>query len=210
MYLTAIGDGIDVNKAQVARLRDAFRGLNKAILLMWRLGLGAAMAGPRRGYVMVLVTKGRKTGLRRTVPLNFSEDYGAVFCLAGFGKTTHWLVNLLADPQCEVWLPDGRRLAGTAELVTDEALRIEMVRRLLIRAGLATKLAEPGLDPRLAPESEIAQLGSRYGRRYEIVRINLNGAVTGPGGPGDLRWVLVLVGTGVFAAALWRLGRRTT
>jgi hypothetical protein len=178
------------------------------MLLMWRLGLGGTMAGPRRGYVMVLVTKGRKSGLLRPVPLNFSEDYGAVFCIAGFGKTTHWLMNLLADPLCEVWLPDGRRQAGTAELVTDEVLRIEMVRRLLIRAGFATKLAEPGLDPRLAPESEIAQLGSRYGRRYEVVRINLNGAITGPGGPGELRWLLVTVGISAVAATVWRLARR--
>lgn len=199
---------IDVNETQVARLRGAFRGLNRLMLLLWRLGLGGTMAGPRRGYVMVLVTKGRKSGLQRPVPLNFSEDYGAVFCIAGFGKTTHWLINLLADPLCEVWLPDGRRQAGTAELVTDEALRIEMVRRLLIRAGFATKLAEPGLDPRLAPESEIAQLGIRYGRRYEIVRINLNGAVTGPGGPGELRWLLVTVGIGAVVATVWRLARR--
>jgi deazaflavin-dependent oxidoreductase (nitroreductase family) len=155
---------------------------------------------------MVLVTTGRKTGQRRPVPLNFAEDPGLVYCLAGFGRRTHWLVNLLADPRCEVWLPDGRRLAGTAEIVTDESVRIELVRRLLIRAGFATKLAEPGLDPLLATEDEIAVLGGRYGHRYEAVRIHLDGAITGPGGPGDLWWVLPV--SGLAAGALWLLVRR--
>jgi deazaflavin-dependent oxidoreductase (nitroreductase family) len=195
-----------VTEAQVSKLRGAFRALNRGMLLLWRLGLGRAMAGPRRGFVMVLVTTGRKTGQRRPVPLNFAEDPGVVYCLAGFGKRTHWLINLLADPHCEVWLPDGRRLTGTAEIVTDESERIELIRRLLIRAGFATKLAEPGVDPHLATEAEIAELGGRYGHRYEAVRVNLDGAITGPGGPGDLRWVLPIAGIGL--ASIWLLWRR--
>ena len=196
---------MSVSEAQVSRLRGAFRALNRGMLLLWRLGLGRAMAGPRRGFVMVLVTTGRKTRQRRPVPLNFAEDPGVVYCLAGFGKRTHWLINLLADPDCEVWLPDGRRLTGTAEIVTDESERIELVSRLLIRAGFATKLAEPGVDPRLATSAEIAELGGRYGHRYEAVRVNLDSAITGPGGPCDLRWVLPLAAVGLASICLlWR------
>lgn len=191
-----------ISEARVTKLRGAFRVLNRLMILLWRLGLGRTMAGPRRGYVMVLVTTGRKTGQRRLAPLNFAADPGVVYCVAGFGRRTHWLANLLADPRCEVWLPDGRRLSGTAEIVTDEPTRIALVRRLLIRAGFATKLAEPGLDPRLAPEAEIAELGGRYGHRYETVRINLDGALTGPGGPGDLRWLLP-VSVAVGACGCW-------
>jgi hypothetical protein len=196
-----------VSEAQVSKLRGAFRALNRGMLLLWRLGLGRAMAGPRRGYVMVLVSTGRKTGQRRPVPVNFAEDPGVVYCLAGFGKRTHWLVNLLVDPHCEMWLPDGRRLTGTAEVVIDESERIDLVRRLLIRAGFATRLAEPGMNPRLATEADIAELGGRYGHRYEAVRINVDGAITGPGGPGDLRWVLPASLAGV--AFLWLFRHQT-
>ncbi len=197
---------MSVREIQVARMRRAFRALNRLMIVMWRLGLGWTMAGPRRGYVMVLITTGRKTGKRRLAPLNFSEETGAIYCIAGFGRRTHWLANLLADPACEVWLPDGRRLSGSAEIVTDEQTRIEFVRRLLIRAGFATKLAEPGLDPYLASETEIAQLGSRYGHRYEVVRILITGSVRGPGGPGDLRWVLPA--TAAAATLAYALRRR--
>ena len=201
---------MDITEAQVVKLRGAFRQLNRFMLLWWRLGLGRFMAGPRSGYVMVLVTTGRKSGLRRPVPLNFAEDRDAVYCLAGFGKTTHWLINLLADPSCEVWLPDGRRLLGTGEIVTEEDLRVEMIRRILIRAGFATKLAEPGLDPRRAPESEIAELGHKYGHRYEVVQIRLDGAAVGPGGPGDLAWVPIAAVVFAAVGAGWVGFRRLT
>ena len=196
------------SEAQTQAMRRAFRLLNRMMLLLWRLGLGGTMAGPRRGYVMVLVTTGRKSGLRRPVPLNFEIGSGVVYCLAGFGRKTHWLVNLLADPACEVWLPDGRRLHGTGEIVTDEEERVELVRRLLVRAGFATRIAEPGLDPLTAPAEQIAKLGERYGVRYEAVRIELGSVATGPGGPGDLRWVLpvaaVLTAAACAAARLRR------
>ena len=197
-----------LSESGIANLRRAFRMFNRFMLLLWRLGMGKWMAGPRRGYVMVLVTTGRKTGIRRPVPLNFAEDPGSVFCLAGFGKTTHWLINLLADPQCEVWLPDGQRLSGTAEIVTDEAQRIELVRRILIRAGFATNVAEPGLDPDVASDAEIAALGERYGHRYAAVQIRLSGAATGPGGPGDLAWVLPIAAVATAAAGVSLLRRR--
>lgn len=196
-----------IGAARVAEMRTAFRGLNRFMLFAWRLGLGRLFAGPRRGYFMVLITTGRKSGLRRPVPLNFAEGPGSVFCLAGFGRTTHWLINLLADPKCEIWLPDGRRLLGTAEIVTDESERIELVRRVLVRAGFATSMAEPGLDPHRAAASEIASLGERYGNRYEVVQIRLDGAATGPGGPGDLSWLIGVSAAGAAGYVLWRFRR---
>ena len=174
---------------QIAGLRRAFRYLNRNMILLWRLGLGRFMAGPRSGYVLVLATTGRKSGQRRLAPLNFAEEGTAVYCTAGFGKSTHWLLNLEADPSCELWLPDGRRVSGHGELVTDETARIRMLRKVLVRAGFATGLAEPGLDPIAAPDDEIAELGARYGRRYEIVEIQLGDPIAAPGGPGDLEWM---------------------
>ena len=195
---------MELKEPQEVQLRRAFRFLNRNMLLMWRLGLGWQMANPISGYIMVLATTGRKSGERRLVPLNFAEDGDAIFCLAGFGKTTHWLLNLQADPQCEIWLPDRRRLCGRGKLVTSEPHRIDVVRKVFLRSGFAAKLAHPGLDPSTAPDNAIAQLGPRPDRRYEVVEIKLGETVTGPGGPGDLTWVwpvFVLAGlTGWIAA----------
>ena len=95
------------------------------------------MANPISGYIMVLATTGERTGKRRLVPLNFAEQGDAIYCLAGFGKTTHWLLNLQAHPQREVWPPDGRRCGGRGDLVTYVLRRPELnVQWEVERAGL--------------------------------------------------------------------------
>ncbi len=197
---------MELSESQVAKIRTAFRTMNRSMLLLWRLGLHRMMATPQGGYVMVLASTGRKSGMRRLVPLNFEEQGTSIYCLAGFGKRTHWLLNLQADPRCELWLPDGRRVYGRAELVTEEDQRIDLIRKVVVRAGFATKLAEPDLDPLAAPDEIIANLGQRYGHRYEIVEIQLGEPATGPGGPGDLKWVWPA--TGVVALIGWLLLRR--
>ena len=81
-----------------------------------------------------------------------------------------------------------------------------MIRKILIRAGFATKLAEPGLDPNTAPDDVIGALGERYGHRYEVVEIKQGEMATGPGGPGDLRWVWPAAG--VASLLIWLLLRK--
>ena len=197
---------MELSEAQVTKIRGIFRTMNRGMLLMWRLGLQRMMATPQGGYVFVLATTGRKSGLRRLVPLNFAEEGASVYCLAGFGKRTHWLLNLEADPKSELWLPDGRRVYGHGALVADEDRRIDLIRKILVRAGFATKLGEPGLDPLTAPDETIANLGQRYGHRYEVVEIQLGQPATGPGGPGDLKWIWPVAG--IAAVLAWLLRRR--
>ncbi|MDJ0664396.1 MAG: nitroreductase family deazaflavin-dependent oxidoreductase [Acidimicrobiia bacterium] len=196
---------MDLTTAREGQLRSFFRWVNRRMLLMWRLGFGSHFADPTVGYIMVLTTTGRKSGQPRRAPLNFALEGNTVQCLAGFGATTHWLLNLQADPRCEVWLPDGRRVSGHGEMVTDEERRIALVRQVLIRSGFAAKLAHPGLDLTAASDEQIASLGVQADRRYEVVEIELGEAVTGPGGPGDLEWVaptVVLVGLAALLSAL--------
>lgn len=200
---------MELTGAREAQLRGFFRWLNRRMLLMWRLGFGSHFADPMVGYIMVLTTTGRKSGEHRRAPLNFALDGETVHCLAGFGDTTHWLLNLQSDPRCEVWLPDGRRMAGRGEVVSDETRRIALVRRVLIRSGFAAKLAHPGLDLAAASDEQIALLGVRPDRRYEVVEIKLGEDVTGPGGPGDLAWVGPAVGLAglTLLLAAWRIRR---
>ena len=193
---------MELTRAREAQLRRFFRWLNRNMLLMWRLGLGSHFADPTVGYIMVLTTTGRRSGEPRRAPLNFALEGETVHCLAGFGSTTHWLLNLQSDPRCEVWLPDGRRLAGRGEKVSDETRRIQLVRQILIRSGFAAKLAHPGLDLAEASDEQIASLGLRPDRLYEVVEIKLGEELTGPGGPGDLKWVGPAVGAAGFALIL--------
>ncbi len=183
----------------VKQMRAMFKQLNKFMLFMWRLGLGPIISTPQSGYIMVLVSTGHKSGLLRRAPVNFARDGDTVYCLAGLGAKTHWYRNLMADPHCEVWLPDGR-WAGIAEEIKDETERLPILRRVLIRSGFAAKLFD-GIEPAYMSEDHLRALDPSY----KVIKIKLREQTTGAGGPGDLVWVWPVMG--LIAWLLWKLCR---
>jgi hypothetical protein len=56
---------------------------------------------------VVLKTTGKKRGQACYAPLNYAILDGSIYCIAGWGTTAHWLVNLKADPHVELLLPGG-------------------------------------------------------------------------------------------------------
>jgi deazaflavin-dependent oxidoreductase (nitroreductase family) len=72
--------------------------------------------------VVLLTTKGRKTGRTRTIPLACFEDQGDALVIASFGGSpTHpsWFNNLVADPN--VTVQRGARVyKARAEIVAGE------------------------------------------------------------------------------------------
>jgi deazaflavin-dependent oxidoreductase (nitroreductase family) len=190
-------DSIMENEALTRRF---FKALNRFMLLMWRLGMGPMLQNPYVGYIMVLNTTGHRSGLLRRAPVNYVREGDTVYCLPGFGKRTHWYRNLMADPFCQLWLPDGQ-WAGKAEAVTDEAEKIVYLRRVLVNAGFATWLVE-GINPAEMSDDDIrALIADRY---PDVMRIQLSNRVSTPNGPGDLAWVWpVLLAFGV-AYVVWR------
>ncbi|HSQ28029.1 MAG TPA: nitroreductase family deazaflavin-dependent oxidoreductase [Anaerolineales bacterium] len=164
-------------------LRKGFRSFNKFMLLLFRLGLGSYGNGTRwGGWIMVLSQRGRKTGLLRRTPLNYALVDGDVYCLAGFGAQADWYRNILANPEVEVWLVEGR-WAGIAEDVSDHPQRLELLRKVLVASGFASYAA--GIDPIKLDDESLDTLT----QNYRLVRIRRKEARTGPGGPGDLAWV---------------------
>jgi deazaflavin-dependent oxidoreductase (nitroreductase family) len=187
--------------------RSAFKQFNKLMLLMWRLGLGPwiNMNPETTGRIMVLITTGRRSGLKRRTPVNYAQANGDVYCMAGFGKASDWYRNLQANPEVEVWLPDGW-WAGHAEEVTDPDEYLTMARQILINSGFAAETFE-GINPHtISDEALREKLADR-----PLVRIQLDHTVSGPYGPGDLAWVWPVAG-GATLVLLWvlRRGKRET
>jgi deazaflavin-dependent oxidoreductase (nitroreductase family) len=74
---------------------------------------------------LVLVTRGRRTGAPRAVPLLYLEhDAGPVVVGSNWGREHHpgWSSNLLADPRATVHIGDSRREV-VARLAADEERR---------------------------------------------------------------------------------------
>lgn len=183
------------------RLRQGFKKyLNPFMLTMWRLGLGIWFkVWPEiSGSVMVLTHIGRKTGIKRYQPLNYAIVDDDIYCVAAFGSISDWYRNIKADPNVEVWLPDGW-WAGVAKDVSDSPERIQLVRQVMIGSGFAAYAA--GLNPRTMTD-EVLDAESQ---KYRLLRIHRTAPRTGPGGPGELGWVwqlttMILLGLVLF----WR------
>jgi deazaflavin-dependent oxidoreductase (nitroreductase family) len=132
----------DATSKSEERLLRFFRYLNRFMVALWRLGLGGGVNGwpSVGGRIMVLTHLGRRTGIRRRTPLNYAIVDGDVYCTAGFGGGSDWYRNILADPQVEIWLPDGW-WAGSASDLSGSDARIDLLRKVLIASGFAAWLA---------------------------------------------------------------------
>jgi deazaflavin-dependent oxidoreductase (nitroreductase family) len=184
-------------------LRRVFLVVNRtAAAPALRAGLGPLLVTPVTGSILLLRTRGRRSGLVREAPLGYVVHDGSIYVCAGFGRKTAWLANLRADPSVAVLLP-GACLRATASEVTDRA-EYDVALRALIRAlgviGAATVPA--ALDPGAAiPDAWFATL--------PLVRLQPVGVLAGPWDPGGRGWIgIALVDAALLALVLGCLRRR--
>ena len=90
-------------------LRQMFKKLNHFMLLIFDLGLANwFQVFPRAtGQVLVITHIGRNSGLRYRTPANFAVINGDIYCTAAFGQAADWYLNILKNPNIEVWTPEG-------------------------------------------------------------------------------------------------------
>jgi deazaflavin-dependent oxidoreductase (nitroreductase family) len=177
-------------------MRLMFKILNKLFMVpLFRLGLGHLFGNPVAGYVMVLKVIGRKTGKLRYVPLNYTIWNGSVYCLAGFGRSCPWFLNLQAIPDIDVILPGGA-IAGHVEEVTDQAERSHVLRQILKNAGFATIFE--GYVPFV---TDLDRIAAKMPER-PVLRIRPTGLGNGACDPGGWAWVWPVVATVVVVALI--------
>lgn len=108
------------------------------------------------GRVIRIETRGRTTGLPRTVTVGFVEDpdegQGGTLLVAARSDETAWARNLLAEPRCHV-VHGTRRFEALAEpLSHDEHVRA--IRALIVRYGTPSEDLGRGPSFRLRPGRE--------------------------------------------------------
>lgn len=190
------------------------RPVQRAFLFVnrWLVGpalrspFGRFVGNPFTAYLLLLRTRGRRTGLRREAPLGYLICDGFVYCVAGYGVETPWYLNLLDSPTVEVVLP-GRTIRGVGEPVTDDAEWLRAYRALIGGFGLAGHLVDG--DPQLL--SDTAVLATH--RSLPVIRIRSldpsGPLLGGPWDPGGRGWLFVW---GALASAVslvwWQLRQR--
>jgi deazaflavin-dependent oxidoreductase (nitroreductase family) len=179
------------------RLRAAFKVLNKFMVTYFRLGLGPYVGGnPYTGYIMVLTTIGRRSGMPRRTPVNYLRGEREVYCLVGFGHQSDWYRNLLANPNVQVWT--GRQAwAGRAEVMADPAEWMPIYRQVARRAGFADRAFTKEAISELSDDRLL-----RVGSESPVMRIRLDRELPRSEGPCDLAWMWPVVGGALLAGCL--------
>jgi F420H(2)-dependent quinone reductase len=98
--------------------------LSRLHLLLYRLGFVRRLVDLP---VLVLTTRGRRSGKLRTVPLTYFEDGGNLVLVASYGGRPHdpaWFVNLEAHPSVEVRIGGEHRRMAARRATPEERARL--------------------------------------------------------------------------------------
>ena len=92
------------------------KNIQKIHRLLYAIGFGSLIGG----FILLLTTTGRKSGMKRVTPLQY-EKIGADYYLgAARGIKADWVRNIQANPQVEIRV-GAKQIHGAAEVVTDPA-----------------------------------------------------------------------------------------
>ena len=179
-------------------LRRILKFINLFFMVpLFRLGLGSFVGNPVTGYIMVIKSIGQKTGKVRYAPVNYAILDGNIYCIAGFGKGTHWFRNLKAQPKVEIIAPGGS-VAGIAEDATSSNEVMPILRQLLRNSGVIGLFA--GINPFSNSDIELREKT----KEFPLIRIRPVGIGSGAGDAGGWLWVLSIAAT---VAVLWLISR---
>ncbi len=119
--------------------REFFRMLNRVVEPAVRLGVGSPRFVP--GGLIVLETKGFKTGNKRRTPLVAIRLKKYVLVVTARGERSFWVKNLQKQPRVRYWL-GGRERQGKA-FVMAPGKRYRRPRSLPTAIGRITDILAP-------------------------------------------------------------------
>ena len=186
--------------------RTAFRYANRyAMVPFHRAGLAAWLGNPLTGWQLLLTTTGRRSGLRRPTPLGYLVADGAAWVLAGYGPSTLWYRNLVANPEVEVLLPARPPFGAHATDTLDPGVRARIIPQLI--RSMALPGTAIGDLPWRASDERILEL-TAWVPLVRLAPADGSALVAGPDDPGGLGWTWRTIA--VTIAIAWRAirGRR--
>ena len=154
-------DVANFTQKQLNTLRKVFHAMNHFMVFMWKIGMGKMINMWPAGFgcIMVIKHRGRKSGKEYLTPVNYALVDGEVYCTAGFGSISDWYRNMLANPNIELWLPEGKRQA-CAEDISDSPKRLSLLRQVIIASGFAAPLF--GINPKKVNDEQLDILSKEY------------------------------------------------
>ena len=166
--------------AVLTPLRKAFLVLNAWIAApLIRAGGGPLLTTPLAGSILLLRTTGRKSGLIREAPLGYTVIDGRVVVVAGYGRSAHWFLNAMANPEVEVMLP-GALIGGRAQEITEPGERRAALRTLIDSMGIVGRLTLGDIHGKSDEEMDVLAAA------FPILAITATAVRPGPFDPGGI------------------------
>ena len=161
-------DVANFNQKQLNTLRKVFHALNRFMVFMWKIGWGKMINMWPAGFgrIMVIKHRGRKSGKEYLTPVNYALVDGEIYCTAGFGSGSDWYRNMLANPNIELWLPEGKRKAHIED-VSDAPNRLHLLRQVIIASGFAGPLF--GINQKKLNDEQLDSVSKEYRLVHFIV-----------------------------------------
>ncbi len=162
--------------------RGPLRTLLRAPLVLYRLGLGELLARVR---LVVLTTRGRKSGLPRHTIVEYRMHGKKVYLISGWGNQPNWVQNLYAHPHATVQAgPRTYHVVATPVENTSEVLRALFLFR---------KPAPNIYDALLARMTDANEVNARIlpalADQLTVLRLDIVDGDSGlPGAKADLAW----------------------
>lgn len=119
---------------------------NPLIVALYRSGILPLFGWSRT--VMLLTTKGRKSGKLRHTPIGYFRIGGAIYLFSAWGKASSWYKNMLASPQ-DIWIQIGLHRWPVHVQVVEEPREIQQVLLQLVQESPAGARTLFGWDPDL-------------------------------------------------------------
>jgi deazaflavin-dependent oxidoreductase (nitroreductase family) len=125
---------------------NSFRFANKLFAPLYKMRLLPLIGFGK--LIIVLTTRGRKSGKLRDTPIGYFLYDGAIHVISGWGKEANWYKNILAHPD-DVYLQLGfRRFHARATLVEDRETLQQMMKWLVKHHTSGPEGKAMGWDPK--------------------------------------------------------------
>lgn len=113
--------------------RDAFRArlasVNRYVVALYQIGVLPLLGVGKT--IMLLTTKGRKSGKPRSFPVGYFRIGGEIHLLSGWAKEPNWYKNLVAAPDDVAQQVGFRRFPVKARVLEDRPEILATVDRLI-------------------------------------------------------------------------------
>jgi deazaflavin-dependent oxidoreductase (nitroreductase family) len=107
----------------------------RALLRVPRFLYGGPLAEIMRGRcVLLLTTRGRRSGLPRTTAVSFMPVDNHYVVFSGWGVGSNWYRNVLVNPQVTIKVGRGV-MRATARVVEDPSRRVALMRQMQTRSA---------------------------------------------------------------------------